>query len=82
MLDLFFGNNAVFQMGKEYFEPWNAAMRDPLIKLQEKAPGDTQGSWAPEKNFQSASPDRVAETALACLCLEVYYRYLPVYKEK
>lgn len=37
------------------------------------------GSWDPVGDY-STEWGRVGQTALSCLCLEVYYRYLPMYK--
>jgi hypothetical protein len=62
------------------FEKWNVALRDALTETQLKdGPGagtwDPAGSWGPRGG-------RVYTTAMATLCLEVYYRYLPFYKTK
>ena len=64
------------------WDVWNRNMRSLLIKSQEKNGCET-GSWDPAK----PSPDawgrqggRLMCTSLSCLTLEVYYRYLPLYK--
>ncbi|HTN76477.1 MAG TPA: prenyltransferase/squalene oxidase repeat-containing protein [Pirellulaceae bacterium] len=64
------------------WDKWNRAMRGILISTQEKN-GCAAGSWDPDK----PSPDpwgrqggRLMCTSLSCLTLEVYYRYLPLYK--
>jgi hypothetical protein len=67
-------------MGKDW-DTWNRKMRRVLIKTQCKG-GCAEGSWDPEhptldRWFQGG---RVFETALSTLTLEVYYRYLPLFK--
>ena len=42
--------------------------------------GDLAGSWDPDRRW-GAHGGRVFATALCTLCLEVYYRYLPMYVE-
>ena len=48
-------------------------MKSALVTNQCKQ-GDEMGSWNPVGAFSNAW-GRVGETALGCLCLEVYYRY-------
>jgi hypothetical protein len=51
-----------------------------LIQRQRRG-GDEDGSWDPIAGSGEAKyAGRVYTTALGCLCLEVYYRYLPLYK--
>jgi hypothetical protein len=64
------------------WDEWNRAMRRILIESQEKS-GCAAGSWDPNK----PDPDpwanqggRLMVTSFCCLTLEVYYRYLPLYK--
>ena len=54
-------------------------MRDKLIALQVQEDGDNQGSWEPNTQWSSSS-GRVYSTALSVMSLEVYYRYLPMYR--
>lgn len=64
------------------WDAWNRQMRRLLIETQEKT-GCAAGSWNPNQ----PEPDRWGElggrlmvTSLSALTLEVYYRYLPLYK--
>ena len=57
---------------------WNRALQQALLSRQESV-GPSAGSWSPETVWGSYG-GRVYSTALATLCLEVYYRYLPVYQ--
>jgi len=69
------------QPGPEW-DTWNRKIRRILIETQ-ATEGCSAGSWAP----QTPSPDpwgsrggRLMMTSLSALTLEVYYRYLPLYK--
>ena len=67
--------------GKEW-DDWNRVMRKLLIDTQEKE-GCAAGSWSPDKPARDrwgGPGGRVMMTSLSCLTLEVYYRYLPLYK--
>jgi hypothetical protein len=53
-------------------------MQGSLIPLQRHG-GDLDGSWDPVTVWGSYG-GRAYTTAMAALCLEVYYRYLPLEK--
>ncbi len=64
------------------WDTWNRQMRRVLIDSQIKD-GCAAGSWDPELPKPDAWGDpggRIMVTSLCCLTLEVYYRYLPLYK--
>ncbi|MEM9413193.1 MAG: hypothetical protein AAGA30_18940, partial [Planctomycetota bacterium] len=65
--------------GGEKWTKWNSVMRDFLIDSQSKD-GPSKGSWFYDGFF---NPDggRLYTTSLCCLTLEVYYRYLPLFKD-
>jgi len=63
--------------GREW-KAWNAKMRDFLVARQSNA-GHESGSWAPFGAFHMYG-GRFMDTAFSCMTLEVYYRYLPIYK--
>ncbi|MCZ7649446.1 MAG: terpene cyclase/mutase family protein [Planctomycetota bacterium] len=75
----YYGTLCVFQQGGELWKKWNDDMKKALCDNQRKG-GDEDGSWDPVGAY-SQYWGRVGQTALGCLCLEVYYRYLPLYKE-
>jgi hypothetical protein len=52
-------------------------MQVRLLALQ-RADGDLAGTWDPDAIWGGYG-GRIYSTALATLCLEVYYRYLPLY---
>ncbi|RLS53892.1 MAG: hypothetical protein DWH91_13340 [Planctomycetota bacterium] len=67
--------------GPEWDE-WNRATRRHLIETQEKE-GCAAGSWNPELPTKDAHADaggRLFVTSVNTLSLEVYYRFLPLYK--
>lgn len=78
----YYGTLCMFQAGGETWKTWNDAMKPALINTQRKD-GDFDGSWDPL--FTQAQGHiyggRVMSTALGAMCLEVYYRYLPLYRE-
>ena len=57
---------------------WNAAMRESLIKTQ-AAGGHEAGSWYFEGGYGNLG-GRLYNTAMAVMTLEVYYRYIPIYR--
>ena len=73
----YYGTLAMFQHQGPSWEQWNRAMRKVLLSRQE-ASGAAKGSWPPGGQWGKQG-GRVIETAMAALCLEVYYRYLPLY---
>ena len=78
---MYFGYYAtlvMFQKGGEHWKEWNEAMKAQLLPTQCKG-GANDGSWNPDDNPDIGS--RVMTTALCCMCLEVYYRYLPLYRD-
>ncbi|MGO8690707.1 MAG: prenyltransferase/squalene oxidase repeat-containing protein [Thermoguttaceae bacterium] len=65
------------------WDTWNRAMRKLLITTQTRSNNCANGSWDPEnpsKDQWSPQGGRHMITALSCLTLEIYYRYLPLYK--
>ncbi|MCW8133034.1 MAG: zf-HC2 domain-containing protein [Planctomycetota bacterium] len=81
--NLYYGYYAtlvMFQKGGEHWKAWNEAMKPALLDTQRKG-GPEDGSWDPAAGSGS-DDDRVMSTALAILSLEVYYRYLPLYRDK
>ncbi|MEN6449616.1 MAG: prenyltransferase/squalene oxidase repeat-containing protein [Thermoguttaceae bacterium] len=68
------------QPGKEW-DTWNRKMRRLLIATQSRE-GCAMGSWncTNGKDQWADHGGRLMMTSLAALTLEVYYRYLPLYK--
>lgn len=79
----YYATQAMFQYGGTPWQTWNVKMREYLINSQEKE-GHMAGSWwfpgEPGASFiANRAGGRFYMTTMACLTLEVYYRYLPVY---
>ena len=73
----YYGTLAMFQRQDRKWEQWNAALQQELLPLQ-RLDADQAGSWDPDAVWGGYG-GRVYSTAMATLCLEVYYRYLPLY---
>jgi hypothetical protein len=73
----YYGTLALYQTQGEPWERWNTAMQNTLVGSQRKD-GELAGSWDPDPVWGRCG-GRVYSTALGTLCLEVYYRFLPLY---
>lgn len=69
---------ALYPLKDTRWKQWNERMTARLLQTQRKA-GSLEGSWDPNTKW-GPTGGRVYTTAMACLCLETYYRYLPVYE--
>jgi hypothetical protein len=75
----YYGTLGMDYLQGTYWERWNRALQRTLLARQRKG-GHLAGSWDPDTVWGGYG-GRVYTTALATLCLEVYYRYLPLYLE-
>lgn len=73
----YYATLATHQLQGEYWRRWNESVRTQLLATQQKT-GEWAGSWGPDPLWGGYG-GRVYSTALGALCLEVYYRYLPLY---
>ena len=62
---------------RKVWDRWNEALKRELVSTQVQA-GEFAGSWDPLCVW-GGHGGRIYTTALGCMCLEVYYRYLPIY---
>ncbi|MHC4914721.1 MAG: prenyltransferase/squalene oxidase repeat-containing protein, partial [Planctomycetota bacterium] len=82
----YYGTMTMFQVGGEPWKKWNFALRDMLCDNQrvggpkDGSAEDVDGSWDPVGAWATRG-GRVYSTAVGALCLEVYYRYLPLYRQ-
>jgi hypothetical protein len=67
----------MFQRQGTDWQRWNAALQAELLARQQWN-GSLAGSYDPD-DLWGGYGGRVYSTALATLCLEVYYRYLPIH---
>jgi hypothetical protein len=73
----YYATLAMYQLQGLHWERWNDALQSTLVDSQHQE-GSLAGSWDPETVWGGYG-GRVYSTALATLCLEVYYRFLPLY---
>jgi hypothetical protein len=73
----YYATLALFQHQGDAWFTWNDAMTSAILARQSAA-GPDAGSWAPVDRWSNIG-GRVYQTAMCALCLEVYYRYLPLY---
>jgi hypothetical protein len=76
----YYGTLGMYQQGGEPWQQWNRAMQTTLLPRQ-LSTGNFAGSWDPDCVWGGYG-GRVYSTAMATLCLEVYYRYLPLYQHE
>ena len=80
----YYATQVMKQYGGDAWTNWNPKMRDYLVNSQSKE-GNKTGSWffpSSDGANSSVKGGRLYNTALACMTLEVYYRYLPIYTDK
>ncbi len=78
----YYATQVLHNMADKDWDTWNRKMRKILVTTQ-ATQGCATGSWDPDKPVRDAwgpQGGRIMMTSLACLTLEVYYRYLPLYK--
>ncbi|HTU27508.1 MAG TPA: hypothetical protein VMF30_19015 [Pirellulales bacterium] len=75
----YYGTLAMYQLQGEHWKQWNEALQNTLVGTQ-RSEGALAGSWDPDPVWGTCG-GRAYSTALGTLCLEVYYRYLPLHIE-
>jgi len=75
----YYATLALYLSGAEKFDAWNKELTAALLKGR-AGDGPAAGSWDPVCQLGGRG-GRIYSTAVATLCLEVYYRYLPFYKQ-
>ncbi|MEX0678842.1 MAG: hypothetical protein WD063_17325 [Pirellulales bacterium] len=73
----YYATLGLYQAGGDAWRRWNESLQKNLLATQ-RLDGTWAGSWDPDPVW-GRSGGRVYSTALCALCLEVYYRYLPLY---
>jgi hypothetical protein len=76
----YYGTIAMFQVGGDAWDKWNRQMQKTLL-LHQRRGGCLDGSWDPPDNWWAGMGGRIYSTSLNVLNLEIYYRYLPVFKD-
>ncbi len=77
---LYYATQVAHHVGGDAWQKWNVAMRQTLLDSRETH-GHAAGSWLPKRvDHLAQSGGRLYFTSLAICTLEVYYRYLPLYR--
>jgi hypothetical protein len=74
----YYATLALYQLQDQRWQNWNQSMTQYLVRSQ-RSDGALAGSWDVDARW-GPTGGRVYSTSMACLCLETYYRYLPVYE--
>jgi len=72
----YYASIAMYQLQGNYWARWSQALQKTLLATQ-RTRGPLAGSWDPNTRWDGYG-GRVYSTALATLCLEAHYRFLPL----
>ncbi len=75
----YYATQVMHHLQNSDWDTWNRQMRRVLIGSQ-IASGCAAGSWDPTGHPHADKGGRLMVTSFNTLTLEVYYRYLPLYK--
>jgi hypothetical protein len=73
----YYATNSLHHAGGKAWNRWNAVMREVLPSIQIQT-GRERGSWPPQGDPHGDAGGRLYSTVLAILCLEAYYRHMPL----
>ncbi len=73
----YYGTLAMHQLQGASWQRWNTSLQKALLATQNTS-GPNAGSWDPD-GLWGTYGGRLYNTTLSTLCLEVYYRFLPMY---
>ena len=79
----YYATQLLHNMKNKDWERWNPRVREALIATQITGDSCENGSWdplSPNRDRWGGSGGRLFQTSLSVLTLEVYYRYLPLYR--
>jgi hypothetical protein len=79
----YYATQLLHNMQNDDWKRWNERVREGLIGMQVSGTGCDYGSWdpnLPQRDRWGMSGGRLFVTSLSLLTLEVYYRYLPLYR--
>lgn len=76
----YYASIALHHYGGPLWVDWNSRMR-PLLVSQQIRSGPARGSW-PVQDPWGGAGGQIYQTCLSTLCLEVYYRYLPMFSPR
>ena len=79
----YYATQLLHNMQNKNWKQWNVKIRDTLIAMQVVNKGCDRGSWSPfdpVTDRWGRTGGRLFQTSLSVLTLEVYYRFLPLYR--
>ena len=79
----YYATQLLHNMQNKAWKQWNVRVRDGLVAMQVGGDGCDRGSWspiAPVPDRWGIRIGRLYQTSLSVLTLEVYYRFLPLYR--
>ena len=79
----YYATQLLHNLKNKDWEKWNPHVREELIKSQVNDESCAGGSWDPSNPSSDRwgeAAGRLFQTSLSILTLEVYYRYLPLYR--
>ena len=79
----YYATQLLHNLKNKDWEKWNPHVREELIKTQVNDDTCASGSWDPSHpstDQWGEAAGRLFQTSLSILTLEVYYRYLPLYR--
>ncbi len=79
----YYATQMLHNMQNDAWKSWNLRVRDGLCSIQVQGDGCDRGSWdplLPQPDRWGRAAGRLFVTSLSILTLEVYYRYLPLYR--
>ena len=79
----YYATQLLHNMKAKDWDKWNPRVREELVKSQVVDDSHAGGSWdpaSPVPDRWGMTAGRLFQTSLSILTLEVYYRYLPMYR--
>jgi hypothetical protein len=76
----YYATQVMHNMPGYEWDQWNRVMRRLLVETQCRDGSCANGSWDPAGDQWGKAGGRIMSTALSVLTLEIYYRYLPLFK--
>jgi hypothetical protein len=79
----YYATQLLHNMQNKAWKQWNPKVRDGLISTQMTTKECDNGSWSPifpQADTWGTKGGRLYQTSLSILTLEVYYRWLPLYR--
>ena len=73
----YYATNALHHSGGAAWRKWNESMKQVLPEMQVKN-GRERGSWNADGDPHGGAGGRLYATVLSILCLEAYYRHMPL----